>query len=357
MRVQRIKAECFRNWSIVDVELPKEGTLFLTGNNGQGKTNLIEAIYFSLRNRSFRTNAKEHLVQIGEQHSFVSADVCLDSRLMSIETKISTTQKSSYLLNNKPFQKINDLPRLFPVVVFQPEDLYIVKGSPSLRRDLLDDLLVVHSRRFAEVVRSYERTLQQRNSLLKQITGRLSDDLVTTLDVWDNRLSAYGNELVTLREQTLDQLKNLVSESYYGIANDRQKLSVCYSRSWKGDLLSELNKNRSQDILKSFTSVGPHRDDFEIYLNDSPARFAGSQGEQRTIAFGIKLAISNYMSSVLGSFPVVMLDDVVSELDAGRVERLFANLPNCQTLVTGTFVPENVSNLNVFKVEEGRIVS
>ncbi len=354
MEVKSITLDNFRNLRHLELDLSPR-TTFILGNNGQGKTNIVEGIYFAIRNRSFRVPYRESLILDGEDFLKARSDILDQGRSLDTEVLLQRTGESYFKVNSKALRSFQSLLTLFPTVVFQPEDLILVKGSPSVRRELLDELIVMQGKKSSGNVLLFERVLQQRNSLLKQAHGKLSQDVQDTLSVWDDRLSTTGEDLASLRENVLAELSSWLVEAYSIIAKESLDLTLKYRRSWSGDLLEALNRSHAADLQRGSTTLGPHRDELDFLIGGKVARYHASQGEARAIAVAIRLAMILYLQQKLGTIPVVFLDDVTSELDEERVKRLFDSIPKAQVLVTGTILPKDFDVDRVLRVEQGRI--
>ncbi len=355
MEVRAITLDNFRNWSHLELQLDAGGVTFIVGNNGQGKTNVLEGIYFAIRNKSFRVPFRETLITHGEKYLKVKSDVFTQGRVIDTEALVLKEGDSSFKVNSKQLRGSQSLLSTFPAVVFQPEDLNLVKGGPNLRRELLDELIVVRGKKSSSTVMLFERTLRQRNSLLKQAHGRLTQDVQDTLAVWDDRLSHLGEELACLRENVSKAIGKWLIEAYSLVAKESMDLTITYRRSWDGDLQRALRDSLSTDLQRGTTSVGPHRDDLDLLLGGKVARYHASQGEARAIAVASRLATVLFLQEELESMPVILLDDVISELDDVRATRLFNSIPRSQVIVTGTHLPKGFEVGRVLKVKDGRI--
>jgi DNA replication and repair protein RecF len=300
MEVKALELVNFRNWLSVNIDFVPEGVTFVVGNNGQGKTNLVEGVFFALRARSFRAPTRD--VLLGDQSSFfrVKATVQDGTREFDIDTAFYRSSDFTYLLNSKSLRSIHNLTNLFPVVVFQPEDLTLIKGAPSLRRDLLDDLISVLGGKGSFVVANYSRALSQRNALLRQSQGRLSPSISDTLAVWNERIAVLGEELALLRESLVVEMSHWIVDAYSKVATESLDLSLSYKRSWEGELREALEMSIEQDLRRLTTLVGPHRDELEIFSGAQLARHQASQGEVRAIAVSIRLATALLISQETG---------------------------------------------------------
>lgn len=353
MRVDSLELHDFRNWIQSELRFAPQGLIFVVGENAQGKTNLLEAIYLLCRNKSFRTTEKKSLIHLGTTEAIIRGILNTQGRELLVEAAVSLHGRDRFLVNRKSLRRFSELERLFPVVTFQPEDLEIVKGGPSLRRSYVDDTLTAISPKMGVVMETLERVLRQRNLLLKQAEGRAGSDILNTLDVWDMKLAEVGEVVASAREDIVSALKGFVELAYDGVAVDDKPVSMAYLRSWEGSLYEALGRARKEDIRRQISTIGPQRDDVSIEIGEMPARVGASQGEQRTMAYSLKLAMARFIQTQVGDAPLVLLDDIVSELDDGRAERLFENLPPGQIVVSGTALPQSLTPVQVIKVHNG----
>jgi DNA replication and repair protein RecF len=353
VRVDSVELEEFRNWSSSTVVFSPEGINFVVGANAQGKTNLLEAVSFLLKGESFRTSDKKAMIREGAQQAVLHGIVHIAERELTVDASISRQGRDRHLVNKSVVRRRYDLMKLFGAVTFQPGDLDVVKEGPSLRRSYLDDVIASTDLKYSDTLDQYERVVRQRNTLFRQLAGRLTPDGESTLDVWDLRMAQFGETLASRRVLFVESIAQLVDHAYRDIAEDGKVVTVRYRQSWDGDLLDALFRHRGEDLQRQMSTVGPHRDDFDFDLNGMNVRSFGSQGEHRTAAFALKVAAVHYLSQKREDYPLFILDDVVSELDTDRVRRLFRALPPAQILVSGTSVPATVSPAKVIEVTHG----
>jgi DNA replication and repair protein RecF len=242
--------------------------------------------------------------------------------------------------------------------VFSPEDLELVKAAPSVRRDFVDDALVALQPKLDVLCSEIEKVLRQRNSLLKQAGGRLSPDIASTLDVWDAKLTELGTELGDERARLIAQISPRVSKAYEELAEKATPIGLVYEPEWRRiGLASELQTSRMDDIRRGTSTVGPHRDDIELLINGLPARTHASQGEQRTLALAMRLAVHRMVTEEFGSPPVLILDDVLSELDPSRAAALLRHFPDGQVLITTAgYLPEAAHPDRIVRIQHGAVV-
>lgn len=323
-----------------------------------GKTNLLEAIAYLATLSSFRSAPLEALIRNGAASAVLRAEVESEDRVQLIEAEINRDRPNRVMVNRQRLRRSKELSGSLRVSVFLPDDLELLKGSPGVRRAYLDELLVsLHPRN--DLVRSnWEKALRQRNALLKQVRGRLDDSTSATLDVWDSKASDAGEQLVSLRRGLLERLDPHVQKAYEDLAGRGETVRLAYRPVWDQPLLSTLVQARVDDLRRSVTTVGPHRDEIVVELAGRPARTHCSQGEQRCLALALRLAAHRLVTAEFGSPPVLLLDDVFSELDPERARALMAALPPGQVFVTTAVgLPDSVQPEETVAVSPGRLVS
>jgi DNA replication and repair protein RecF len=336
------------------------GLTVVTGGNGEGKTNLLEAIGYLATLRSFRGAPADAMVRVGADSAVLRAEAERDRRHLLIEAELRPGGRDRAQVNRQPLRRARDLVGLLDVTVFAPDDLSLVKGAPQGRRDYLDDLLVALVPRHDVLRGDVERILRQRNSLLKQAgtTSRPGTDFLATLDVWDRQLADRGEALATAREQLVCDLGPQVTAGYDRVATRPSDVQLRYQRSWPGSLADALRTARTDDLRRGVTTVGPHRDDLVVTVSELPSRTHASQGEQRSLALALRLGGHALVAARAGTSPVLLLDDVFSELDRHRADALLDALPAGQGLLTTAgAVPAGARPELVVRVEAGKLRS
>lgn len=357
MLVETLQLTDFRNYARLDLELGS-GLTVVTGDNGHGKTNLLEAIGYVAGMGSFRGAPTEALVRTGSESGFVRTRIESDGgRPILIDCEIARSGRHQVKVNHQRLRRARDLVGELVVTIFSPTDLELVKGSPALRRDWLDDALVASDRRLDGLRSDVDRILKQRNALLKQAHGRQFDEVVTTLDVWDSKLAVAGDELRARRITLLERLGPHLSGAYRTIADHPATIVASYSSSWPdGSLADALASVRTEDLRRGVTTIGPHRDEIVLAVDDTPARTHASQGEQRSLALALRLATDAVVRESGAGRPVLLLDDVFSELDSNRATALLDALPDAQRiLTTASGVPAGAEPDRVLRVVDGAI--
>ncbi len=342
MLLERIWLRDFRSYGEAALELDA-GLTVVTGPNGSGKTNLLEAVGYLATQRSFRGHPTDALVRTGADRAVVRAEGRDAERSLLLEAEIVPGGRSRFQLNRQPVRRARDLASTVRVSVFTPDDLELVKGGPGERRAWIDDLLVSLHLRNSAMQDDLDRILRQRNALLKSLNGRaerLDESAALTLDVWDTKLAEVGAAVVAARQRLLEALTPLLDEAYGVIAGSAGAASVSarYEPSWQGaadraGLAAALAAGRTEDVRRGVSLVGPHRDDLSLRIDGRPSRTHASQGEQRTLALAMRLAGHRHVTAVTGSAPILLLDDVFSELDPSRCAALLRHLPAGQALL------------------------
>lgn len=333
MLIRKLELVDFRSYERLDLAL-SDGLTAIIGPNGVGKTNVVEALGLLATLKSFRGAPTESLVRRGAAVAVVRAVGERDGRDVSIDLELGRGRTRAQV-NQQRLQRGRDLLGALRVTVFAPDDLALVKEGPALRRDYLDDLIVSLDPTADRVLRDIDKIVKQRNALLRQANGRLDESASATLDVWDMKLAAAGEHLTVRRENTLASLMPGVAAAYDELAGEPSDVTAFYDRSWSAPTLSEgLATTRDHDIRRAITSVGPHRDDVSFSLNGFDSRVEASQGEQRTLALALRMAGHRLVAEQLGEPPLLLLDDVLSELDPDRARILLATLPPGQTIIT-----------------------
>lgn len=347
----------FRCFAEATLEIDPDGLTVFRGSNGSGKTSLLEAIGWLATWRSFRGASKEILVRRGTERAILRAQTAVGDHDALVEAELSLVRPGRVQVNRQTIRRRSDMARVLQVSVFSPSDRRLVEGGPGERRDYLDDLLVESHPRLEALVDEVEQILRQRGALLRQSGNRPDRSALDTLDVWDTRLSACGSVLAEERESLSQQLQPLVADAYGHLAGSpADRVSLAYRRSWNGELADALASAREVDLRRQVSTVGPHRDEMEIVLDTSPARTHASQGEQRCIALALRLASHEMRTRASPEPPVLLLDDVFSELDDRRSAALVERLPKGQVLLTTAVdPPAAVGSHQVIEVAGGEV--
>ncbi len=339
MTVNSVKIKNFRN--IADLSFTADnGVNVIYGENAQGKTNILESIWLFTGCKSFRGAKDNELIKFGEEFSKINLEFSDNVREKKSEIIIADKKKNAFL-NGVSLRSTAELIGSFYAVIFSPVHLSLIKDGPAARRKFLDTALCQLKPSYAEHLAGYKRALIQRNALLKDL--HLNTELYDMLDTWDDQLARYSSCVIKERLQYIDLLSDYSKDIYSGISENKESFSVFYSKNINKDFsvkdiyLSEienLKKARKEDIFSKTTTVGPHRDDLEILINDVSARSFGSQGQQRSCALALKLGESEIIKKVTGETPVALLDDVMSELDEKRQDYVLNHINGRQVFLT-----------------------
>jgi len=321
----------------------------IRGENGAGKTSLLEALVYCSVMRSFRRVPKEAVIRNGHEQAAVRCELRVGTRLIDIEIAIHLGRRDRAERNRQRVDGAGDLLEVLRTTLFTPDDLELAKGSPSLRRDILDDVIEATRPRLGAERASLDRILRQRNALLRQLGGRLSGEAAGTLAIWDDRLAETGERVARAREELTSHLEPLAREAFAALAPGAGCLELRYARSYDGPLAEAIAKARDDDLRRQVTTVGPQRDDLEIGAGGLDARTRLSQGRQRCVALALRLATHRHVTGMTGVTPVLLLDDAFSELDEPTARALVTELPLGQALLTtaGTLPPGATPDLVV----------
>ena len=331
--LERLWLTDFRSHRSLELDFDS-GVTALIGPNGSGKTNIVESIGWLTSMRSFRGAPNDALIHRDSEVAIARAQLRSDQRELLLEAELPRTGRLRVQMNKQRMQR-KDLLGVMSVTVFAPDDLELIKGSPGERRGYLDDVVVGLHPRNESVRAKVDKVLKQRNALLKGVHGRLDNDAAFTLDVWDSKLAEAGDQLGALRADAVERLTPLVTAGLQAVAGGQHEVSLRYVAPWfDTGLLPALTEVRNDDVRRGITTVGPHRDEIEVLLNGMPARTHASQGEQRSLALALRLAGHELVRDTTGVAPLLVLDDVFSELDDNRSTALIEALPSGQTLVT-----------------------
>jgi len=336
--LEHLSVSNFRNYVTAELQPAPRGVTLLQGDNGAGKTNLLEAVGYFATLRSFRGAPTTSLVRSGTEQAVLRARANRQGRALLIEVEVNVSGRDKVQLNRQPLRRNDELLGAVLVTVFSPDDIEVVKGAPQGRRQYLDEILIaLHPKHNAAHV-ELERVLKQRNALLRSAAGTLRGSMASTLDVWDSKLADVGELVADARQSLVASLQDESDQAYLKLSAEqgasRGALRLRYERSWQGSLMSALGGARTEDVRRGVTSVGPQRDDLFMSIEGLAARTQASQGEQRSLALALRLGGHSLVTDRHGSSPVLLLDDVFSELDPHRSAALAACLPEGQTLLT-----------------------
>ena len=361
MFIKRLQMLNYRNYNALDIELCPNVNVFM-GDNAQGKTNILEAIYYCAFAKSHRTSKDKELINWNGEHAFISVDVGRERLDKRIDISILKDGKKSIRINKIKIKKIGELFGNFNVVMFSPEDLRIIKDSPGVRRKFIDmELCQLNPKYYYNLVQ-YNKVLNERNILLRN--RNTSSEM---LEIYDMQLVEFGYNIIRDRIKYIESLNKYAEKIHSDITSGKEKINFKYISTIKDlenikeNFYTLLEKNRSKDCDRGITSIGPHRDDFFVYINDIDTKSYGSQGQQRTAVLTMKFSSLEIIKELTGEFPVLLLGDVLSELDFNRKKYILSTIGQIQTVITCTGIEDLYEYLDekakVFKVKNGEIVN
>lgn len=363
MHITLLQLKTFRNYQLLELPLGSHSCIF-TGENGQGKTNLLEAISLVSTGRSHRTNREKDMIMHGEPFARVRCETQQRDGKHTVDVVLSRNEKKRVQVNGLPISRIGDMLGHIKSVMFSPEDLNLIKDGPTQRRRFMDMYLSQVSRVYFYALAQYLKTLQQRNNLLKALNHGAKYD--GTLEIWDEMLIKHGIPVLVERYKLIHRLSPICSKIHGELSGGKEELTLCYNTGVSGknkeDLIQcyrkSLAQNQEKDIKLGNTSVGPHKDDLGLRLGDTDLRYFGSQGQQRTAALALKLSELDLMKEDIGQYPVLLLDDVLSELDESRQRQLLTRIENVQTFITATHIDKALTKsiqAQQFNVNNGKV--
>ena len=342
MIIKSVDLKNFRNYENLSVEF-NSGTNILFGNNAQGKTNLLEALYMSGTSKSYKGVRDRELIKFNENDAHIKTIVEKQKIEYRIDVHIRRNQSKGIALNQIPLKKTGEMFGILNLVFFSPEDLNIIKDGPSERRKFIDNELCQLDKIYFYDLKNYYKVLDQRNKLLKDLYDH--PDLKETLDIWDQQLVFYGCKVIKRRKEFIEELSEIVKDIHSSLTKNKETLNISYDCNIEYEYFEEkLFLNKDHDIRFSQTSVGPHRDDLSIKVENIDMRKYGSQGQQRTCALSLKLSELQLMEKSINDKPVLLLDDVLSELDKSRQFDLLENISGIQTIITCTGLDDFIEN-------------
>ena len=357
MNIRSIELKNFRNYENLEISFD-EGTNILFGDNAQGKTDILEAAYMSGTTKSHKGSRDREMIRFGEEEAHLKTVVVRGGREYQIDMHLKKNRAKGIAIDKIPIKKASELFGILNIVFFSPEDLNIIKNGPAERRRFLDSELCQLDRIYLADLTNYNKILAQRNKLLKDMIYRPS--LSDTLPVWDMQLIETGKKIIRRRKQFVDELREIVSDIHYRISGGKEELFLKYEPNIDDIFFEdELSRAKEKDKKLCQTSVGPHRDDLLFSIGDVDIRKYGSQGQQRTSALSLKLSEIELVRKSISDTPVLLLDDVLSELDSSRQNYLLNNISDTQTIITCTGLDEFVRNRftvnRVFEVIAGHV--
>lgn len=357
MIIKTLELSDYRNYKNLSIQFD-EYTNILYGDNAQGKTNILEAIYLCSTSKSHRGNKDREIVRFGCEESHIKMIVERKGREYRIDMHLKKNKPKGIAINGIPVKRASELFGIVNVVFFSPEDLSIIKSGPSQRRRFIDLELCQLDKMYVYNLTNYSKVLLQRNKLLKDIS--FGNNVPEMLDIWDMQLVEYGKKIIERRKKFIEEMNEIIIPIHSMLTDKKENLNIIYNYNCNEEEFYEiLAKSRDRDIKTKTTNVGPHRDDISFYDGDIDLRTFGSQGQQRTAALSVKLAEIELVKQIINDTPILLLDDVLSELDGNRQNHLLNSLKDVQTVITCTGLDEFIENRfkinRVYKVKEGTV--
>ena len=354
MYIKNIELQNFRNYEKQNIELNKNINI-IYGDNAQGKTNILEAIFLCGFGKSFRTNKEKELIQFEKERTCVEVEYEKKDRDGKIKVDISN--RKQVMVNGVKIKKLSELLGNINLVIFTPDDINILKNGPANRRRFLDMMIGQLRPNYVYNLNMYMKTLEQRNNYLRQIKEENKSQEM--LEIWDEKLAEYGEKIYLYRVEFVDKIIEKINIIHQKITDQKEKLEIQYTSDCmnKEMYLELLKQRRKLDIIKGFTTKGIHRDDFMVFINEKEVNIYGSQGQNRTVILSLKLAELNVVYDEIGEYPILLLDDFMSELDETRRKNFLNNIENTQVIITGT---EKIDipnlNYNLYHIKKGEVI-
>lgn len=357
MIIESIELKNYRNYENLQLEL-SPGTNIFYGDNAQGKTNILESVYVCCTTKSHKGSKDKEMIRFGEDEAHIKLTVRKQDVPYRIDMHLKKNKAKGIAINGIPIRKASELFGIVNVVFFSPEDLNIIKNGPAERRRFLDLELCQLNKLYVHGLIQYNRVVTQRNKLLKELS--FHPEYEETLDVWDLQLAQYGRQVIEYRTDFVKQLNEMIVGIHNQLSGGKEHLEIFYEPNVEAEKLEDaLEKNRDSDLRQRTTGIGPHRDDISFIVNGIDIRRFGSQGQQRTAALSLKLAEIELVKYLVKDYPVLLLDDVLSELDGSRQEHLLAGIDHIQTMITCTGLEDFLSHRfpidKIYKVVEGTV--
>jgi len=343
MWVKKIKITNFRNYNKEEINLSENINIFY-GENAQGKTNIIESIFLGSIGKSFRAKKDIEMINLNSEESLIELEYEKSDRDGKI--KIELSNKKSIYINGIKIKKLSELLGNINIVIFTPDDINILKGGPQNRRRFLDIMISQLKPNYMYNLNLYQKTLEQRNNYLRQIREDNKDE--NLLDIWDEKIAEYAINVYKYRKEFIDKIKNKIEIIHKEITKEKEKIEINYNSECinEEEYIKLLKSRRKLDIIKGFTTKGIHRDDFVIYINDKELNVYGSQGQHRTAILSLKLSELRIIYDEIGEYPILLLDDFMSELDESRRKKFLEKIENTQVIITCT-EKINIENKNI----------
>lgn len=342
MIIKTLELADFRNYETLNISFDK-GTNILFGDNAQGKTNILEAIYISATTKSHKGSKDKEIIHFDKEEAHIRTYLEKEDVEYRVDMHLRKNKSKGIAIDGQKIKKAADLLGLLNVVFFSPEDLSIIKNGPAERRRFADIELCQLDSFYLYNLNNYNKIINQRNKLLKDMY--FNQNLKETLNIWDSQLVSYGSKIIERREAFADQLCEIIGDIHKNLSGGKEDLIVKYEPDVRiDDFESRMKENQEKDIRFKLTSTGPHRDDFSFIVNGIDIRKYGSQGQQRTAALSLKLSEIELVKKMTKDTPLLLLDDVLSELDSNRQNYLLNSIGDIQTIITCTGLDEFINN-------------
>lgn len=359
MIIESIELKNYRNYDELHMDF-SQGTNILYGDNAQGKTNVLEAIYVCATTKSHRGSKDKEIIQFDRDESHIKLNVRKNDIPYRIDMHLKKNKAKGVAVNGVPIKKASELFGIVNVVFFSPEDLNLIKNGPAERRRFVDLELCQLNKLYVHSLVQYNRIITQRNKLLKDLVFR--PDYEGTLDIWDMQLIQYGKEIIYYRKEFIERLDGIIGPIHQKLSGNKESLRILYEPNVEADAFEDtLRRSRNQDLKQKTTLTGPHRDDLSFIVNGIDIRRFGSQGQQRTAALSLKLAEIELVEHIVHDYPILLLDDVLSELDSSRQNQLLAGINHIQTVITCTGLEDFINNRfhidKIFRIVSGTVGS
>ena len=355
MIVKSIYLENFRNYKAQEIKLENNINVFY-GNNAQGKTNILEALYFCAFGRSFRTHKDAELICFNNENAKIVVEFNKTDRDKKIEIALGKRVKKQIKVNGIKINKNSELLGNMNLVIFSPDDIIILKESPASRRKFLDILISQLRPNYAHILSEYNKVLDNRNAMLK--SQRLDG-----IEIWNEQLANFAEKIYEYRKEYIDKISQNIKKISPNLTNDKEMLTIQYKTQFnvKSEFVEHLKRNLKVDLIRGYTSVGIHRDDFELFVNERELNLYGSQGQHRTAILALKFAEMEIIKEEVGEKPILLLDDITSELDLERIGLIFDKISGYQVLITCTDanIVRNLEgltkNTKLYKIVDGNL--
>ena len=357
MKISKLSLKNFRNYKTQEIVFG-DGLNVLVGKNAQGKTNILEAIFFAVIGKSFKTSKDKDVILWGQERGLIKAEFERKYRDVTVDIIFDSKVKKQISVDGISLKRVGELLGHANAVFFSPDELKLIKESPDERRRFMNIDISQTNKRYFYLLGRYDKILANRNKLLK--TSKDLQTLKQTIDIWDRALCEVSEKIAEERAKFIEELAPLAEKAHSYISGGQEKLEIFYNgikkeENYQKSMLSSLQKNLNKDFKLGYTSIGVHRDDLDIYLNGVEVKNFGSQGQQRTVALSLKLAELEIIKNRIGEYPILLLDDVFSELDESRRKKLLNFTSKTQTIITCTDF--NETSAKVFTIENGSIVN